>query len=105
MAHGLHRVCESIRTQFKDIDNLIANVKSIYKKYPYRENQFKQMAPELSLSPKPIITRWATWIEAAIYYAKNFEIIEKIINCLNPEEAASINRAQKILKKNKLKEI
>jgi hypothetical protein len=104
MAHGLHRVCESIRTQFKDIDNLIANVKSIYKKYPYRVNQFKQMAPELSLPPKPIITRWATWIEAAIYYAKNFEIIEKIINCLNPEEAASINRAQKILKKNKLKE-
>jgi hypothetical protein len=32
MAHGLHRVCESIRTQFKDIDNLIANVKNIYKK-------------------------------------------------------------------------
>jgi hypothetical protein len=32
MAHGLHRVCESISTQFKDIDNLIANVKNIYKK-------------------------------------------------------------------------
>jgi hypothetical protein len=42
------------------------------------------------------------WIETAIYYAKNFEIIEKIINCLNPEEVASINRAQKILKNNKL---
>jgi hypothetical protein len=62
------------------------------------------MAPGLSLPPKPIIIRWATWIEAALYYAKNLKIIEKIINCLNPEEAASINRAQKILKKNKLKE-
>ncbi len=72
MAHNLHSVCESIRTQFKDIDNLIANVKNIYKKSPYRVNQFKQMTPRLSLPPKPIIIRWATWIEAAIYYAKNF---------------------------------
>jgi hypothetical protein len=36
------------------------------------------MAPELSLPPRPIITRWATWIEA-ICYAKSLEAIEKII--------------------------
>jgi hypothetical protein len=41
-------------------------------------------------------------IEAAVYYAK-FRNYRKN-NCLNSEEAASINRAQKILKKNKLKE-
>jgi hypothetical protein len=42
MAHGLHHVCGSIRTQFKDIDNLIANVKNIYKKSSYRVNQLNK---------------------------------------------------------------
>jgi hypothetical protein len=44
-------VCIVFANPSEDIDNLIANVKNIYKKSPYRVNQFKQMAPKLSLPP------------------------------------------------------
>lgn len=104
LAHGLHRVCDFIRLQFTDVDDLIANVKNIYKKSPKRILNFKKVAPNLSLPPKPIITRWGTWVQAAIYYANNLEIIQKIINSLNPEEAVSINIVQKLFKKPTLKE-
>jgi hypothetical protein len=56
MAHGLHRVCEYTTTQLRNIDNLIGNVKNIYNKSPHRVIQFKLMALQSSLSPKPIIT-------------------------------------------------
>lgn len=31
------------------------------------------------LPPEPIITRWGTWLEAAIFYADNFEGIKNVI--------------------------
>lgn len=30
LAHGLHRVCEQIRVQYPNVDNLIANVKKYF---------------------------------------------------------------------------
>jgi hypothetical protein len=71
MAHGLHRVCEYTTTQLRNIDNLIGNVKNIYNKSPHRVIQFKLMALQSSLSPKPIITWWATGL-------KQFYIMLKI---------------------------
>lgn len=29
---------------------------------PLRVNTFKEMYPDLSLSPKPILTSWGTWL-------------------------------------------
>lgn len=36
------------------------------------------MNPELPLVPRPIITRWGTWIEAAIFYSANFEAVKLV---------------------------
>ncbi|KAK4885975.1 hypothetical protein RN001_002246 [Aquatica leii] len=48
------------------------------------------MAPELTLPPQPILTRWGTWISAACYYANNFTKIKKIIQNLDEDSAAFI---------------
>jgi len=72
LAHGLHRVAEEIRSQFGNVDDLVANVKKIFRKCPYRIQTFKAEAPELPLPPASIITRWGTWLTAASYYCTNF---------------------------------
>ena len=47
-------------------------------KSPNRIETFKRLAPNLQLPPKPVITRWGTWISASIYFSKNYEIIKPI---------------------------
>ena len=30
--------------------------------------------------PKPVFTRWASWLEAAIYYCKHFPAVKRAVN-------------------------
>lgn len=45
----------------------------------------------------PVVTRWGTWIEAAIYYADNYDNIVTIVNSFDPKDAASIKVAQLVV--------
>ena len=58
LAHGLHRLCESIRTHYSDVDNLIAYAKKNVLKSSSRIQIFKQFALGEQLPLEPIITRW-----------------------------------------------
>lgn len=51
------------------------------------------MFPGTALPPKPIVTRWGTWIEASLYYAEHFEKVKKFLNELDSSEAKSIAKA------------
>ncbi|KAL4089734.1 hypothetical protein QTP88_024706 [Uroleucon formosanum] len=94
VAHGIHRVAEEIRGQFDEVDNLISNVKKIFRKAPSRILLFKTEAPGIKLPPEPIITRWGTWLDAAIYYCENFETNVRIIHLLDENDAVSIQKAK-----------
>ena len=37
------------------------------------------MFAEIGYPPEPVITRWATWLKAALYYAKNLPDVNKIV--------------------------
>jgi len=102
LVHGLHRVAEEIREQFSDVDLLISSIKKIFLKAPSRIRIFKEIAPELSLPPQPILTRWGTWISAASYYAKNFQKIKEIVEHLDEDSAASIKTVKKLMVKKSL---
>jgi hypothetical protein len=52
-------------------------LKKIFRKAPSRLFLFKTEASNLTLPPEPILTRWASWINAAVYYCENFGIIGK----------------------------
>jgi hypothetical protein len=69
LAHGLHLTAEEVRKCFPNVDKLISNVKKIFLK-SYRVAFFKNEAPGLPLPPEPVITRWGTWLNAAIYFVK-----------------------------------
>lgn len=97
LIHGLHRVCEKIRSSYGKVDRMIANIKKVFIKAPSRVQIFKNLEPDLPLPPQPIITRWGTWLQAVLYYAKHYGNINKILETLDNEEAASIQIAQDLL--------
>ena len=75
----------------------------IYLQSPKRKQLFKSICPNLPLPPQPIITRWGLWINAANYYADNFEGIKKVLAALEPEESKFIQKAQSVIELPKLK--
>lgn len=97
LAHALHRVAEQIRSDFPLVDKLISSVKKVFLKCPARIQIFKDEAPELSLPPEPIITRWGTWLTAAIYYCDSYKTIKKIVQKFDPKDALSIKTAQEVM--------
>ena len=99
-AHGLHRVAEEVRGQFKSVDKVIASVKKTFRKAPSRVQLFKSKAPEISLPPEPVITRWGTWINAANYYCDNLSTIRSIFELLDNDDAVSIKDAKKYINRN-----
>ncbi|KAJ8946907.1 hypothetical protein NQ318_008263 [Aromia moschata] len=74
--HALHFVAETIRNCFPEVDALIS------------------MSCGVSEPPQPIITRWATWLKAAFYYAKYFTQIKSVLLQFNPKDAAAIKESQ-----------
>ena len=97
LAHALHRIAEEIRRIFPEVDKLISNCKKVFLKSPSRCEVFREHAPMLALPPRPIITRWGTWLDSALYYAKNFNIVKEIVNKLDREDAASIRICQEVM--------
>jgi hypothetical protein len=53
---------------------------------------FRREAPETTLPPSPIITRWEIWLEAAMYYCEHLKTIKKVINLLNADDALAIEK-------------
>ncbi|KAL4113266.1 hypothetical protein QTP88_016925 [Uroleucon formosanum] len=102
LAHGLHRVAEEIRNQYKNVDQLVSNVKKTFLKAPSRIQTLKSVASDIPLPPQLILTRWGTWIDAALYYCKHFEIIKQVIDMLDENDAESIKKCKQILKSNNL---
>lgn len=97
LAHGLHRVCEKIRIEFPKVDELISNMKKVFLKAPARIELFRREAADTPLPPSPIITRWGTWLKAAIYYSEHFKTIKKVVNMLDSDDAVAIEKVKKII--------
>ena len=63
LVHALHRVCEEIRAMCSKLNKLITTVKQIYRKSPKRLAAWKAAYPKVPPPPKPVLTRWGTWVE------------------------------------------
>ena len=78
LCHGLHRLAEKVREKFMNVDELIGQTKAVFAKAPLRVQKYREMCPELMLPPKPIYTRWGTWLEAVSFYATNFQDVKAV---------------------------
>lgn len=103
LAHGLNRVAEKIRSLYPDVDLLISNVKKVFLKAPNRIRILKDKYPNMPLPPKPVITRWGTWLAAAAYYEKYFDEIKVVLWALRSSDAMSIRVAKRIIQTENLR--
>ncbi|KAJ4447804.1 hypothetical protein ANN_09812 [Periplaneta americana] len=48
------------------------------------------IAPGIPLSPKSVLTRWGTWLDAVNYYAEHYSKIMKVINALDSTDSSAV---------------
>lgn len=94
LAHGLHRVAETIRSMYPLVDNLVSTGKNIFLKGPNRVQKFREIAGDLALPPSPVITRWGTWLDAVKYYATNLEVFTNVVSELDESESKAISECK-----------
>ena len=76
IAHLLHNC--AMRSHFKNIDEVIATIKVAPFKNKDRKKDFQDTG--LKSPPDPVITRWVTWLRAALYYIENIPAVLTIVN-------------------------
>ena len=79
LAHLLHRpnCAMRVRAHFKNIDEAIATIKAATIKNKDRKKGFHDAG--LPSPSDPAITRWATWLRAALYYSENLPAVRTIV--------------------------
>ena len=78
VAHLLHNCAMRVHAHFKNIDEIIATIKASAIKNNNRKKDFHDAG--LLSPPDPVITRWATWLRATLYYSQNPPAIGTIVN-------------------------
>ena len=77
----MHVTCVAqlrVRAHFKNIDEIIATIKAATIKNNNRKKDFHDAG--LPCPPDSVITRWATWLRAALYYSENLPAVRTIVN-------------------------
>lgn len=93
LTHACHNVVERVRQAYPDANEVISDIKDIFSRARQRVIQFQAAFPGIPLPPKPVITRWGTWLEAAEYYCMYFENVRNFVTGL-PADSAAIERLQ-----------
>ena len=78
VAHLLHNCAMRVRAHLKNIDEVIATIKAATIKNNDRKKDFHDAG--LPSPPDLIISRWATWLRAALYYSENLPAVRTIVN-------------------------
>ena len=78
VAHLLHNCAMRVHAHFKNIDEVIATIKAATIKNEDRKKDFRDAG--LPSPPDRVITRWATWLRAALYYSENLPAVRTIVN-------------------------
>ncbi|XP_003746085.1 uncharacterized protein LOC100908137 [Galendromus occidentalis] len=102
-AHGILRIAQDMRSMFPDVDKVVSTGTEIFPKSAARVTIFHEFAPNTPLPPEPVLTRWGTWIRAAVYNAGYFDSVGAVVEAPDAKEAASFLAAQQILKKDSLR--
>ena len=78
VAHLLHNCAMRVRAHFKNVDEVIATIKTATIKNKDCKEDFHDAG--LPSPPDPVITRWATWLRAALCYSKDLPAVRTIVN-------------------------
>lgn len=84
-AHIISLVGEEFRAALSMTDGLVAAMKQIFSKAPGRRARYlshlrEKNCNDAKLPPSPVLTRWNTWFEAALYHAEHLEFYREFVN-------------------------
>ncbi|KAI4484108.1 hypothetical protein M0804_007564 [Polistes exclamans] len=101
LLNGINKSLEEVRFHYFHVSTLISAIKQVFLQSPHRITTYKDKLPNVPLPPQPVITRWVTWLEAALFYAKYLNTIREVIMSFH-EKDISIRIAKEILEKENL---
>ncbi|KAF2887768.1 hypothetical protein ILUMI_18405, partial [Ignelater luminosus] len=95
IVHGLNHIAEKVRELCPAVNILVNNGKKIFLKAPARVGVYRSII-NARLPPNPVVTRWETWLQAAIFYSDNFVEFKVVMQNLE-EDAASVTKVKALL--------
>ena len=75
VARLLHNCAMKIKSHFEDVDQLIAKIKAVTIKNKTRQAKFSA----IGYPPQPVLTRWGSWLNAAMHDVKNLPEVKAIV--------------------------
>ena len=94
IVHALHRVCVPVPVEYFKANDFISEIKKVLLKVHARIQVYRD------ITGQPIITRWGTWLRAAVFYCENFNKMELFLSHFSESESETIGKAQKLVKDN-----
>ncbi len=95
VAHGIHRIAEKVREIFPNVNKLISCSRKIFLKCPARISVYKEKM-NCPLPPDVVVTRWGTWITAALFFTQHFENYKSVIEDL-PADSKHTHKIKRLL--------
>lgn len=97
LAHLVHNCAMRIKAFYTAVDHCISSVKAI----TVKNRRISSLFSIIGKPPSVIVTRWSSWLKAAIYYSNNLVIVRKIVNEIG-DEGILIKRAKEAVNDKKL---
>ena len=76
IAHLIHNCAMRVRNFYSTVDVVISSLK----KLTLRNRGIRALFDDIGVPPHPVVTRWASWLKAAEYYARNLPKVRDIVN-------------------------
>lgn len=102
IAHALHRVCEAIKDEYSYANEFLSCIKKLLKKAPARIQKYVEVTG-LPLPISPILTRWGTWLKAAVFICNNFKAMCDFLYEI-PNDSLAVKKARELAGKQELQD-
>jgi hypothetical protein len=82
LAHLMHNCAMRIKSWYYEVDRMIANLRMV----TLRNKTNRKLFNEIGGLPSVVVTRWTSWLRAALFYGENYPKVRNIVlNKLEPD--------------------
>lgn len=97
-AHLLHNCAAKVQLSYNAVNDLISSMRMCLLRSAERLSKFET----IEIPPDVVLTRWGSWLSAALYYAKNFVEIKCIISRFH-DDGILVERVRNAINNEKLR--
>lgn len=90
----MHRVCEALKDEYSYANEFLSCIKKLLKKAPARIQKYVEITG-LPLPTSPILTRWGTWLKAAVFICNHFKAICDFLDAI-PNDSSAVKKAKEL---------